>query len=101
MYLSTKARTDSRPWFRALDRNLFLGLRLETLRSKGVQEFLKPFVLASSHLQNVAVLPLQFEMCTRNRSIDELIVSPINTRHGAPFYIHLQFENNSLKPSQT
>jgi hypothetical protein len=27
MSLSTKARTDSRPWFRAFDRNLFWGLR--------------------------------------------------------------------------
>jgi hypothetical protein len=31
-----------RPWFRAFDRDQFLVLRLESLRSKGVQEFMKP-----------------------------------------------------------
>ena len=31
-----------RPWFRAFDRNQFLVLRLESLRSKGIEEFMKP-----------------------------------------------------------
>lgn len=31
-----------RPWFRAFEKNQFLVLRLESLKSKGVQEFMRP-----------------------------------------------------------